>query len=116
MEQIGTLHYDHLNSDRANEETAILVKDFVFSASFNIHTPLQVTTTHLNLLNLLLNAATPTYPELYQCLLLNLLVSYHTHPVYYLCDINARNIIWGSVLCDDRDRIVISVCAGSSPA
>jgi hypothetical protein len=47
-------HYEHLDNDRDNEETAILVKDFVFLASFNIQTPLQVTTVHLNLLNLLM--------------------------------------------------------------
>lgn len=62
-------HYEHLDNDRDNEETAILVKDFVFSASFNIHTPLQVTRAHLNLLSLLLNAATPTYHKQHQCLL-----------------------------------------------
>jgi hypothetical protein len=86
-------HYDHLNSDMANEEMATLVKDFI-SASVNIQTPLNITTAHLNLLSLLLSAATPTCHEQYHCLPLNLLVSYHTHPIYFLGDVNGRNLFW----------------------
>jgi hypothetical protein len=73
--------HDHLDSSRANEETAFCVKVFIFSASFNIQTALQVATVHLNVLDLLLSAATLTYSEQYHYLLLNLLLSYHFHPI-----------------------------------
>jgi hypothetical protein len=92
---------------------ATVVKDCIYCVPVSFRSPLQVIavrvhlpTLHFTLCNIYLPPAVPVR----QVDLANLL-SQLPPPYLFLGDFNARHILWGGNVTDDRDTLVYDVCA-----
>jgi hypothetical protein len=103
-----THRYDHLDGERANTGTAVLVKECIFfSTSVNIQSHYSLFLPIIYSLQKYLPLAVLISPAK-----LNNLISQLSQLFILLNDLKAHNFLWGSGLTDDRDRTISDVCAG----
>jgi hypothetical protein len=104
--------YDHFGNNRANEWTAIVGKNCIFSAPVNIHTPLQVTLVstypvfHLQFAIHLL--AVPVHPAGPATVIFQL-----SKPFVVLWQFQHSGF-WELFLTDESGRIVSDICPSTS--
>jgi exonuclease III len=100
--------HDHLGGERANDGTAILVLDCVYSVSVPPHTTLQALAVRITLGALSFTICNiylpPALPIAHSGLVR--LISQLPTPFVLLGDFNAKHIVWSSDINDDRGVLI----------
>jgi hypothetical protein len=109
-----THRYDHPDGEGASGGTAIPVKDCICSVPVNIRSPLQVIAVRAHLPTLhatLCSIYRPPAVPARRADLANLLSQ--SPPTFILGSCNAKHILWGGNLTDERGALVYDVYADS---